>query len=56
MASLVAMAPWGGVSPRTLTKAHLKFSLPSERATWPILDASGLQLELFPEGTSYGTF
>ena len=47
--------PWDGVSPRYLTRAFARFSLARERTTWPVQDAPrAVQLELFPEGTSYG--
>ena len=51
--------PWNGVSPRYLTKVHERFSLASEgtgRANLdPVRPIERLQLELFPEGTHYGS-
>ena len=50
--------PWDGVSPRYLTSSSRAFSLASERTTWPVQEPDqtllAAQLELFPEGTSYG--
>ena len=45
--------PWDGISPRYLTRAPRRLSLASDGASRPIQDALGLQLELFPEGTSF---
>jgi len=53
--SLKLKMPWEGVSPRYLTKGHSALSLASDGAPRPIRNANGLQLELFPEGTSYGS-
>jgi len=47
--------PWDGVSPRLLTKGRLLFSLASEGTGRARQDADSAQLELFPEGTHYGT-
>ena len=48
--------PWNGVSPRYLTKAPRKLSLASEGTGRVNLDPVRThQLELFPEGTYYGT-
>ena len=47
--------PWNGVSPRYLTQAHGRFSLASEGTGRVNPDAPSVQLELFPEGTSYGS-
>ena len=47
--------PWNGVSPRYLTKAPPKLSLASEGTGRSIRTLSSIQLELFPEGTPYGT-
>ena len=54
--SLKLRMPWDGYSPRGLTKAFGRFSFirkgmgrPNPK---PIV---AVQLELFPEGTSYGT-
>ncbi len=51
--------PWSGLSPRLLTRAHARFSLASEGTgrsnPEPIAMLKVVQLELFPEGTSYGT-
>ena len=48
--------PWDGVDPRYLTRAYSRFSLSSEGTgrlnPEPI---SAEQLELFPEGTHYGS-
>ncbi len=50
--------PWHGVSPRYLTRGHKAFSLASEGTGRSILRPNPalhvVQLELFPEGTSYG--
>ena len=47
--------PWNGVSPRYLTGAHERFSLVAGGDDPADPEADGTQLELFPEGTSYGT-
>ena len=51
--------PWNGVSPRYLCKINSERSLASEgtgRANFePARPVERLQLELFPEGTSYGS-
>ena len=48
--------PWDGRSPRYLTKAAELFSLASEGTGRSIPDVPlVVQLELFPEGTSYGS-
>ncbi len=48
--------PWDGVSPRYLTKAPKKLSLASEGTGRSIRRPfTSIQLELFPEETSYGT-
>ena len=51
--------PWNGVSPRYLTSCFAAFSLSSEgtgRSNLRPLEAIDVdQIELFPEGTSYGT-
>ena len=51
--------PWDGVSPRYLTRVHSNLSLFSEGTgrsnRKPIQMLPVVQLELFPEGTSYGT-
>ena len=47
--------PWNGVSPRYLTKAPRKLSLASEGTGRVNQDGPSVQLELFPEGTSYGS-
>ena len=47
--------PWNGYSPRGLTKAFGSFSFIREGTGRLSQDASAEQLELFPEGTSYGT-
>ena len=51
--------PWNGKSPRTLTRAYERFSLSSEGTGRANLEPTRLiesvQLELFPEGTHYGT-
>ena len=47
--------PWDGRSPRSLTKAYERFSLASEGTGRVNPDAPGEQLEMFPEGTLYGT-
>ena len=50
------LGPWDGVSPRYLTRVHKVFSFPRERMTWPTQDPiHGLQIEMFPEGTPYGS-
>ena len=50
--------PWDGISPRYLTRAPKRFSLASEgtgRSNRESFDALHVdQIELFPEGTSYG--
>jgi len=49
--------PWDGVSPRYLTRAPKRLSLASERTTWPAEKlAQAIQLELFPEEKSFGTW
>jgi len=48
--------PWNGQNPRALTRGAKRFSL--LRMGTPRPDrgcALAVQLELFPEGTSYGT-
>ncbi len=51
--------PWNGVSPRYLTRFRIELSLASERTTWPALEpdqtSHAYQIELFPEGISYGS-
>jgi len=48
--------PWNGVSPRYLTRAPRKVSFVRSGTGRPDPEASvAVQLELFPEGTSYGT-
>ncbi len=47
--------PWDGKSPRFLTRGFEIFSLASEGTGRLNLDAPAVQLELFPEGTSYGS-
>ena len=51
--------PWDGRDPRYLTRAFQRFSLSSEGTGRSMEDLDRLalvaQLELFPEGTSYGT-
>ena len=47
--------PWDGVSPRYLTKAPKRLSLASDGTGQPNLAPTAVQLELFPEGTSYGS-
>jgi len=47
--------PWDGVSPRYLTRAPKTLSLASEGTGRLNLDAAAVQLELFPEGTHYGS-
>ena len=51
--------PWDGYSPRYLTKAFGRFSFASEgtgRSNLEVIQTLNVvQLELFPEGTSYGT-
>ena len=48
--------PWDGRSPRYLTKAAELFSFTSEGTGRSIPDVPlVVQLELFPEGTSYGS-
>ena len=51
--------PWDGISPRYLTRAPKRISLASEgtgRANLePIRLIESVQLELFPEGTHYGS-
>ena len=48
--------PWDGVSPRFLTRAPKARSLASEGTGRVIQDLRhGDQLELFPEGTSFGS-
>ena len=50
------VAPWGGRSPRELTRAWGRFSFVRKgtgRLDPPI--SLDLQLELFPEGTHYGS-
>jgi len=50
--------PWDGVSPRFLTRGFREFSLASEgtgRSNVEVIrPLVVVQLELFPEGTSYG--
>ena len=50
----VKEAPWGGKSPRTLTKAFRIFSLAADGTPPPIETPTAVQLELFPEGTPFG--
>jgi len=47
--------PWNGVSPRYLTKAPRKLKLANEGTGRLIRDVPVVQLELFPEGTSFGS-
>jgi len=48
--------PWDGYSPRSLTKGANILSFPRKGMTRPDRGAiDGRQLELFPEGTHYGT-
>jgi len=51
--------PWDGVSPRYLTRGYLERSLGSEGTGRSVGDPDEAihvaELELFPEGTSYGT-
>jgi len=51
--------PWNGYDPRSLTRGHVRCSFSSEGTgrsiREPILSPYVVQLELFPEGTSYGT-
>ena len=51
--------PWDGISPRYLTRGFIDFSLASEGTgrsnLVPIRPLEVVQLELFPEGTSYGS-
>ncbi len=48
--------PWGGRSPRDLTKAAEMFRFREHPANASEMISVGRdQLELFPEGTSYGT-
>ena len=48
--------PWDGISPRYLTRGFVPLSLASEGTGRSIEDAEpSIQLELFPEGTSYGS-
>ena len=51
--------PWDGQDPRYLTRAFTQFSLSSEGTgrlnLRPIRPVVAVQLELFPEGTSYGS-
>ena len=47
--------PWRGLSPRYLTRAHSMFSLASEGTGRVNLAPDVNQLELFPEGTPYGS-
>jgi len=47
--------PWDGYDPRSLTKAAIEFSVTASGTrrveSYELVE----QLELFPEGTSYGT-
>jgi len=45
--------PWDGVSPRYLTKVFGRFSFVRKGTGRVNPDAQDIQLELFPEGTSY---
>jgi len=47
--------PWDGVDPRYLTRGHEFVSFTSEGTGRPNLEARAVQLELFPEGTHYGS-
>jgi len=51
--------PWYGISPRYLTRAPERISLSSEGTGRPNLElvrpVFAVQLELFPEGTHYGS-
>ena len=51
--------PWDGMTPRHLTRAWKRFSLASEGTGQPnrvpTRSVLAVQLELFPEGTSYGS-
>ena len=48
--------PWDGVSPRCLTRGFERLSLASEGTGRSIGDAvPSIQMELFPEGTHYGS-
>jgi len=48
--------PWNGVSPRGLTRAAKRFNFLRKGMAPPKAKAKDPeQLELFPEGTSYGT-
>ena len=47
--------PWNGISPRYLTRAPQRLTLANEGTGRSNPDAPVDQLELFPEGTSYGS-
>ena len=47
--------PWDGQSPRYLTKGHKFVSFASSGMSRVEVGAQVEQLELFPEGTHYGT-
>ena len=53
--SLGLHMPWNGYSPRSLCKINATRKLANEGASRLIQDGPVVQLELFPEGTSYGT-
>jgi len=48
-------APWGGQSPRFLTKAHAKFSLAADGASRSIQDAPRVVDLVFLKGNPHGT-
>ncbi len=52
------LLPWNGRSPRSLTRAFELFTFRAGTGRVdhePIVATDSVQLELFPEGTSYGT-
>jgi len=51
----VAVEPWGGRSPRELTRGAKLFSLSSEGTGRPNLEDSAAQFKLLLEGGSYGS-
>ena len=56
---LLLRMPWDGRDPRSLTRAAVKFSLASEGTgrsnLEPIRPLHVDQIEMFPEGTPYGS-
>ncbi len=56
LSQLCSRVPWNGISPRDLTRGHRMFSFIRKGTGRPNPAAiRAVQLELFPEGTHYGS-